>query len=255
MSQGVARWLKVVAIAPLVAGGLVYAAHPPARAALDAGVGALVRGDLAALRAWGRDLGAWGAAGTAVLMIVQAIAAPIPAVLVTWTNSWLYGPLAGGALSIVQATLAALVCFALARAFGEPLVARLLPAGAVKKAEQFMDEHGAEAVLIARLMPLVPFDPISYVAGLSRMKPWDFTWATLVGQIPAGMAYSYLGNEITRPARLAVAGACVVLALIAFAAAVRAGLKGAKERKDRGSRAGPARDADSSGPKHPGGSR
>ena len=219
-----ARWVRVVALAPLVVGVAVYAAHPPVRAAVDEGVFALARGDLAALRLWGERLGAWGILGTTVLMVVQALAAPIPAVFVTWTNSWLFGPFAGGVLSIVQATLAALVCFALARTFGEPLVARLLPGDALKKAEAFMGEHGAEAVLIARLMPIVPFDPISYVAGLTRMRAGAFTKATLLGQIPAGMAYSYLGHEITRPARMAVAGICVVLALAAVAWTVRKAL-------------------------------
>jgi uncharacterized membrane protein YdjX (TVP38/TMEM64 family) len=220
-----ARLVQALALAPLIAGVAVYALHAPSRAALDAGVSALARGDLAALRAWGTELGAWAMLGTTVLMVVQALAAPIPAVFVTWTNSWLFGPLAGGAISIVQATLAALICFALARAFGEPLVARLLPFDALKRAEAFMLEHGARAVLIARLMPVVPFDPISYVAGLSRMRAGAFAWATLVGQVPAGMAYAYLGHEITRPARLVVAGACVVLALLALALAVRSALK------------------------------
>jgi uncharacterized membrane protein YdjX (TVP38/TMEM64 family) len=220
-----ARTLRALALAPLIFGAAIYALHTPTRAILDSGVSALARGDIAALRAWGTALGPSAALGTTVLMIVQAIAAPIPAVFVTWTNSWLFGPLAGGLLSILQATLAALICFALARAYGEPLVSRLLPADSLRRAEAFMLEHGAAAILVARLMPLVPFDPISYVAGLTRMRARSFAWATLIGQIPAGLAYSYLGQSIDRPARLAVSAAGTLLALIALAAAARRALR------------------------------
>ena len=82
-------------------------ARPDARGALGRGVALLASGDLDGLRAWGADLGAWAPLGTTALMLAQAIAAPLPAVFVTWTNSWLFGPLAGGLLSIAQATLAA----------------------------------------------------------------------------------------------------------------------------------------------------
>jgi uncharacterized membrane protein YdjX (TVP38/TMEM64 family) len=219
-------WLRIASLAPLAGGLALYAAHEPTRTALDTGVSALVHGDLPALRRWGSALGGYAILGTTVLMVVQAIAAPIPAVLVTVTNSWLFGWFQGGLLSCAQATLAALLCFALARAFGEPLVARLMPARALKKAEAFMLEHGAAAILVARLMPLVPFDPISYVAGLTRMRWTSFTWATLLGQIPAGLAYSYLGAQIDRPSQFAISFAGVMLGLIAAGALARRTLTG-----------------------------
>lgn len=222
LAAGVAlRRLRLISLAPLVLGALFWALHPGTRASLDRGVSLLVHADVAGLREWGAGLGAWAIAGTTVLMVVQALAAPIPAVLVTWTNSWLFGWALGGVISIVQATLAALLCFALARAFGEPLVVRLMPADTARKAQDFMREHGTGAILVARLMPLVPFDPISYVAGLTRMRAGPFAWATLVGQIPAGMAYAYLGQGIDRPRQLAVTGLCTALSLIALGALAR----------------------------------
>lgn len=214
------RRLRIAALAPLALAALFYLLHPGVRATFDRGVALLVARDLPGLRAWGHELGAWAIAGTTVLMVVQAIAAPIPAIFVTWTNSWLFGWFVGGWISIVQATLAALLCFALARAFGEPLV----PDGTSQKMEAFMLEHGAAAIVVARLMPLVPFDLVSFAAGLTRMRAWPFFWATLLGQVPAGLAYSYLGQSIDRPVAMAVNGACALLALIALGAAARTAL-------------------------------
>ena len=75
----------------------------------------------------GREVWSVGALASLFLMIVQAMVAPIPAVLITGANGLLFGPLLGGLLSIVSATLAAAVCFLLARSFGAPFVSRLVP--------------------------------------------------------------------------------------------------------------------------------
>lgn len=217
---------RAAALVPLATLALAWLASPALRASLGAGVSLLVHGDLEGLRAWGGELGPRAAAFTSLLMLVQALAAPIPAVLITWTNAWLFGPFFGAWLSIGSATAAALVCFALARGFGAPWVARFVSVSRRERAERFLGDHGAAAVLVARLLPFVPFDPISFVAGLSPLRAWTFAWATFVGQLPAGFAYSYLGAEITSPARFVLLGACAFAALaivgVAAARAVRA---------------------------------
>jgi uncharacterized membrane protein YdjX (TVP38/TMEM64 family) len=215
-SASAARAVRALSLAPLVAIAVAYAASPWLRATLNRGVDLLAHQRLDELRLWARDLGAWAAIFTALLMIVQALAAPIPAVLVTWTNSWLFGPFVGAWWSIATATFAACVCFQLARVLGAPVVSRFVAREKLDRADGFLARHGAVAVLIARLLPFVPFDPISYVAGLSSMRMRTFAWTTFVGQVPAGLAYSYLGQEIASPARFALLGACTLLALIAF---------------------------------------
>lgn len=184
--------LRVIAFLPLAIGVLAYAVVPGFRAEMNDGVRLLWEQDRDGLREWGSRLGPLAAVATSILMVVQAIAAPIPAVLITWTNSLLYGWFLGGLLSITSATFAAWVCFMIAQTFGEPVVRRLISKSSIEKANRFIDEHGATAILVARLVPFVPFDPISYLAGLSKMRTWTFLWATFIGQIPAGFAYSYL---------------------------------------------------------------
>lgn len=207
-------WIaRGIGVAPLVALALAWLASPSFRATLGDGVTRLVAGDLEGLRAWGTELGPRAAAFTALLMLVQALAAPIPAVLITWTNAWLFGPFVGAWLSIGSATAAALVCFALARGFGAPWVERCVPATSRARAERFLADHGAAAVLVGRLLPFVPFDPLSFVAGLSSLRASTFVWATFVGQLPAGFAYSYLAAELTSPARFVLFGACTFAAL------------------------------------------
>ncbi len=214
------RAVQVAAIGPLLICGVVYLLHPPFRLLLDEGIGLLASGDLPGLRQWGAELGAWAALATTLLMIIQALAAPIPAVLVTATNSWLFGWIWGGILSIVAATLAATICYVLGRACGEPLVNRLTTEQQRRRSDALMSRHGVTAILVARLLPFVPFDPISYLAGAARMPLGPFVAATLVGQVPAGMTYSYLAGQLdASPSKLLVLlpGALIALAVLGWA--------------------------------------
>jgi uncharacterized membrane protein YdjX (TVP38/TMEM64 family) len=213
--------VRVSGLLPLAVFAALYAALPELRQCIDEGVAHLWKRDVQGLRDWGARLGPWAPLATTALMVFQAIAAPVPAVLVTAANSLLFGPLAGGLLSIGSATLAALICYLLARAFGERVVEKVVPRARLAAADRWMALHGSTAVLVARLIPFVPFDPVSFLAGLARLPIGGFLLATFVGQIPAGFAYSYLAQEIDRPSRLAAAAAAVVLGLLILGLGLR----------------------------------
>lgn len=221
--------IRVVAAAPLVVAALLYAFAPSFRDELNEGVSLLIAQDRAGLREWGEEMGPRAAVATTILMIVQALAAPIPAVFITWTNSLLYGWFWGGLLSIASATFAAWICFAIGRVLGEPIVRRLVSERAREKSYRFLETHGSTAVLVARLLPFVPFDPISYLAGVSRMRSWPFLWATFVGQIPAGFAYSYLVH-VEDPKQLSWQLPLLLSGLVVFGLVSRYFLLGRKSR-------------------------
>lgn len=213
-----------LALGPWLVLGALCWLFPALWVGLRDGTQLLVRGDLEGLRAWGARLGPWAALGTTALMIVQALAAPIPAVLVTATNSWLFGPWLGALLSIGAATLAAVICYGLARLLGEPAVARLVGGHVSQRMQTWLESHGVVAILVARLLPFVPFDPISYAAGLGKMRLAPFCAATFVGQIPAGVAYSLLAQQVDQPKTLLVALPGVMLALLVVGFAARRAL-------------------------------
>lgn len=210
--------IRILVPIPIAILAGLYWSHEGVREVLDTGLALLLTADVEGLRVWGDSLGLWAPLATLLLMVIQALAAPIPAVLITVLNSLLFGPFVGAIWSILSATVAAVLCFLIARGYGVPVVSRLVSDRVMTRTERFMDSHGAAAILAARLLPVVPFDPVSYVAGLTHMRLWTFVWATVIGQIPAGFAYSYLGQEIGDPARLLLLGVCAfgVLLLIGW---------------------------------------
>ena len=134
---------------------------------------------------------------SALLMIFQSVAAPLPAFLITFANGLLFGVWWGAALSWSSAMLGAALCFFIARYFGRPVVVKLVSEPAIASSDRFFDRYGKHAVLIARLVPIISFDVISYGSGLTRMGFLGFWLATGIGQLPATILYSYLGDGAT----------------------------------------------------------
>ena len=105
-------------------------------------------------------------------MIFQSIIAivPLPAFFITVANGALFGFGWGMVLSWSSAMLGAAICFYIARFLGAKHVARILSQPLVDKTDEFLNKYGSHAILIARLLPYIPFDVVSYVAGLTRMR-------------------------------------------------------------------------------------
>ncbi len=160
--------------------------------------------------------GAWAPVISAFIMIFQSIAAPLPAFIVTVTNGWLFGAFRGTLLSWSSAMAGAVLCFYIGRGFGRPAVERFVSKKALNYVDSFFQRYGNNSVLIARLLPVVSFDAVSYAAGLTPISFWGFFIATGIGQLPATIVYSWLGQNISTTAKIglwAVAGVAALLVL------------------------------------------
>ena len=89
----------------------------------------------------------------------------------------------------------AALCFYIARYLGIQRITQFISQPVVDKANNFVEKYGTYAILIARLMPFISFDVISYFAGATRMRFLGFWIATGIGQMPATLVYSYLGES------------------------------------------------------------
>ncbi len=82
---------------------------------------------------------------------------------------------------------------------------------------RFFRDYGKHTILIARLLPFVSFDIVSYAAGLTSMSFWTFLWATGLGQLPATFIYSYAGGMLTGGAKTFVIGLLILFAFSVLA--------------------------------------
>jgi uncharacterized membrane protein YdjX (TVP38/TMEM64 family) len=208
----------------IVAAGLAYGLLPDLRAEVNAALLLAARADIAPLRAYLLGFGWWAPLISTLLQILTSIIAPLPSFVLAFVNAMLFGLWWGALLTWTTALLAAAICFAMARALGRPVVERFVPRGALDGTDRFFIRHGVLAVLIARLIPFVNPDVLSYAAGLTSMRWRLFMLSIAVGSWPSTILYSYLGSRgITTVGWLLIP--LVVLGLLTLGGALLRGPK------------------------------
>jgi uncharacterized membrane protein YdjX (TVP38/TMEM64 family) len=87
----------------------------------------------------------------------------------------------------------------------------------------WLERNGLMAVIVARLAPGIPDAPISYAAGLTRVRTGDLVLGTAIGAAPRAFAYAALGgslSDLDSPLAYVAVG-IVVLTGVVGAVAVR----------------------------------
>jgi len=129
-----------------------------------------------------------------VVMIVQALAVPIPSEFILICGGAAFGLIAGWLVGAIGSVVAASLCFYVSRKGGRPVALRFVGEGGMKFADNWFDRWGMWAVLLGRFAPVIPFDPISYGAGLTQMEFRSFLIPTVIGTFPRAFFYAFLGN-------------------------------------------------------------
>lgn len=158
------------------------------------------------------SFGIWAPVVSTLLMLFQSVIAPLPAFLITFANAALFGWVKGAILSWSGAMAGASLCFFISRYFGRHMAEKLATKLALNNMDGFFKRYGAYAILIARLLPFVSFDIVSYAAGLTSMHFSSFFWATGLGQLPATLIYSYAGEMLTGGVKQLVFGLLILFA-------------------------------------------
>ena len=210
------RIQQIVVIALFAVAILSYFFVPGVRKMVGTITKMFATGDFTVVKEFVASYGAYAAAVSFMLMIAQSIAAPLPAFLITFANANLFGWWKGAILSWSSAMAGAAVCFCIARILGRDVCERLTSKAGLKQIDEFFEKHGRMSILIARLLPFISFDIVSYAAGLTSMSFWSFFVATGFGQLPATNIYSYVGGMLTGGAKLFVTGLLLLFSISAL---------------------------------------
>src|SRR3990170_5341653 len=216
------RWLRFcLLLVGAAAFGLLYLLVDGFRAETNRALGILGRGDVAGLRDYILSFGLWAPVASCFLMVLQALAAPVPSFLITFANGLAFGVFWGWMLSLFGHVLAAAVCFGVSRALGRTPVEVLVGRTGLESADRWFERWGTYAVFAGRLVPGVAFDAISYAAGLTRMRFRSFILASALGILPQTFLYSYLGRQAPQYVGLFLITSGLVVAGVVVAAVVR----------------------------------
>lgn len=169
--------------------------------------------DIERIRARVDEAGSWGPALFFALYAAVALI-PSPMGLFTVAGGALFGLWIGGALALSAALVGGIASFGLSRVLGRETVDRLIR-GRLAQVDASLRDHGLSAVLVARLVPVVPFIAVNYASGLSGVRFRHFVLGSAVGMVPGALAYAALGAYGTTPWGLAAAGSALLVLLAA----------------------------------------
>lgn len=222
MKHSRGAWVgRIVVIALAVAAVLAYLLVPAVKSTLDGVFAMFASGDFSAVSAFMESYGPLAAVVSFLLMVFQSVIAPLPAFFITIANANLFGWWQGAILSWISAMVGAVVCFFIARILGQEVVEKLISKAGLQAVDDFFKRYGTQSVLIARLLPFMSFDFVSYFAGLTSMPFLQFIVATGLGQLPATLVYSYVGGMLTGGAQMLMTGLLVLFALGVLVALLR----------------------------------
>lgn len=192
---------------------LLYLGQGTFQSSINHSISFLKDADVKGFKNYLLSFGPLAAVVSAFLMIFQSIVAPLPAFVITFANGLLFGWVFGAILSWSSAMAGAILCFYVAKFLGRPVVEKLVTKKALQWWDHFFEKYGKHAVFIARLLPIVSFDLVSYAAGVTSISFWSFFWATGLGQLPATILYSYLGQNATSTVKILFFMFTIVIAL------------------------------------------
>lgn len=142
-------------------------------------------------------VGGFGLLAPAAHVVVYTLGstALVPATVFTLMGAVMFGKLLGGVYNLIGATGGAALSFLLARSLGRDFAARLAT-GRLQNLDTRAGEHGFMLICYLRLVYL-PFAPVNYAAGLTRMRFLDYLWGSALGMLPGVFLITAFVDELT----------------------------------------------------------
>lgn len=129
----------------------------------------------------------------AVVGSALLVAALVPRTLLALAGGALFGTLLGALYVLVGVTTGAALAFVVGRLLGRSFVSTRLR-GRVAIVEAAVARRGVWAVVVCRLIPIVPFALSNYAFGTTSVRPRQMITGTMLGALPATVAYAALGS-------------------------------------------------------------
>lgn len=161
-----------------------------------------------------------------VALYAAVTLAPLPKAVFTIAAGVLFGVPAAIPIVLIGALAGAVIAFSLGRLLGRNTAQRLARRRLATLDAQ-LNRHGLWAVAALRLVPIVPFTAMNYLAGVTALRLWQYIVGTLIGMAPATTAYTLVGAYGSEPGSWPfLAGLAGLVALT-----VVAGLLAARHRR------------------------
>jgi uncharacterized membrane protein YdjX (TVP38/TMEM64 family) len=149
----------------------------------------------ASIRDFIRSFGSVAALIYIIAYALNTISILPPIAPLSLTAGLAFGSLLGAVYLMVGAIVGTSVTFMISRFFGRSLVERFLR-DRFKNLDEKLGKNGFMTVLFFRVVPLVPYEVLNYICGLSKMKFKDYFLATFLGLVPGVVIAAFFGGSL-----------------------------------------------------------
>lgn len=171
------------------------------------------------LRSIGRE---WWAPLAYLLLYVVFALLLVPPVFLAAAAALMWGWFAGGLIELICATVASIAPYGLARSGGEAWVRRQIERRGGSRNWERLQKEGFLALLLLRLVPVIPYVFLNYLAGFASIPAPRYVLATFLGMIPSIFVFTYFVDALGATPqdfaaalpRIFAAGAAIALLIV-----------------------------------------
>ena len=119
----------------------------------------------------------------------------LPCGLFSALGGIVFGRLQGTLLTLLGLTSGSVLTFYLSRSIGREWVRKNL-GHRYDKYESYISREYPYSIFLMRVVPLMPYDVVSCIAGVSKVGIVRFILDTFIGSIPGTFTYVYMGDSL-----------------------------------------------------------
>jgi len=147
-------------------------------------------------------IASYGATGPLIYIaihMVQIIVFIIPGEVVQVAGGYIFGTPLGTLYSVIGVVLGTLIAFMAARVLGFALIKLFIPKKTLEKFEFLINSPKSEIAMFALfLAPGIPKDALTYIAGLTPIKPLRFMVICTLARFPGLLGSAYIGAHLAK---------------------------------------------------------
>lgn len=142
-----------------------------------------------------QNMGIMGIVLIILLMAFAILFKLLPSAAIALASGAVFGHTWGTLYIILGAWLGAIIAFSITRVLGKNALYRL-SGKRISINQQQSQAWLMWGLFVSRLIPFIPYDLMSYAMGLTPIKLWRFSIATLLGVIPTSFLLAHVGGEL-----------------------------------------------------------
>lgn len=121
---------------------------------------------------------------------------PLPIPLIEVAAGLVFGFWPAAILIWISQFLSSIMAFKMAKFFRNRFLKSVWEMPFWQGYKNYLDKSGLKAVFIIRATMAAPFNSISFLAGVTKMRIEKFIFATALGVIPEVLLYTFIGSQL-----------------------------------------------------------